>query len=173
MGDPIIINPQIGCENKTYQAFELNSNNSLLPNYFEDTFIEIGFLWSSQDISSFNCVKAETSCPIDIFPILEIGSLESAKLIAEISFEFSEVKYFFASPLTCNPNNYQETENIYTDRYGVIPLGYRIGFDLIARKSKVNYGWILCSCIVQVSIWIQLKLTKFFKRNGKVLVEKI
>lgn len=169
MGDFIMINPQIGSENKTYQAFELNSDNSLLPNFFKDTFIENGFLWSSQDLSSLNCVKTETSCPIDVFPILEIGSLESAKLIAEISFEFSEVKYFLASPLTCNLNNYKETENIYTNRYGIIPLGSRIESNIAPYKAKIGYSWVMCSWILQILIWIQLKWNSFLKKKRKTV----
>ncbi len=64
-----------------YQAYELTELNSF-PQFFEDTFIKSDFLWSSQDLNNFNCNKAEVTCAIAVFPVLEIGSLESVKIIA-------------------------------------------------------------------------------------------
>ncbi|OWY64331.1 hypothetical protein B7486_47820 [cyanobacterium TDX16] len=99
-----------------YQAYELTEINSSFPKLFEDTFIESNFLWSSQDLKGFNCNKAKVTCDMPVFPILEIGSLESAKIVAEISKEYYEVEYFLASPLTCDVKGYKDSESIYVDR---------------------------------------------------------
>lgn len=144
-----------------YKAYELTVFNSSFPYFFEGTFIESGFLWSNQSLNILNCVEVEIDCHIHIFPLLEIGSFESAKVIAETSIEYYGIKYFLASPLTCDIKGYKDSENIYTDRYSVLPHGSCVDFDTHSHNTDVDFGWVACSWMVQRLIWIYLRCTKY------------
>lgn len=147
-----------------YQAYELTELNSSFPEFFEDTFIESGFLWSNQDLNNFNCNKAEVTCAIAVFPVLEIGSIESAKIIVEISKEYYRIEYFLASPLTCDVKGYKDSESIYVDRYNVLPHGYRIDFNPNVYNKESRYIVAVCSCMFQCLILLCYVSIKFFKK---------
>lgn len=153
--------------NKTYQAYELTEFNSLFHQFFDDTFVESGFLWSSQDLTEFYCIKAETTCPITVFPILEIGSLKSAEVIAKVSVEYYNAEYFLASPLTCSIKGYKVEENIFTDRYPILPHGSIVDFDRQRDETNTKYIWTLCSWVVQVLIYAFAKTIKLFRKTRK------
>ena len=112
-----------------YQAYELTELNSSFPQFFDNTFIEGGFLWSNQNLNNFNCNKAEVTCAIPVFPVLEIGSLELAKIIAEISKEYYGIEYFLASSLTCDVKGYKDSESIYVYRHKILPHSYPVDFN--------------------------------------------
>lgn len=152
---------------KTYQAYELTESNSSFHQFFEDTFVESGFLWSSHELTGFYCIKAETTCPIAAFPILEIGSLKSAEIIAKVSIEYYDAEYFLASPLTCSIECFKLKEYIVTDRYSILPHGSSVDFDKQGDETDIKYIWYLCSWIVQVLIYTFASIIKIFRKTRK------
>lgn len=116
----------------------------------------------------FNCNKAEVACAIAVFPILEIGSLESAKIVAEFSKEYCEVEYFLASPLTCDVKGYKDSESIYVDRYHVLPHGDCVDFDpnFLDKiyDKKFNHFVTVYSCMFQCIMLACYTSSQVFKK---------